>query len=241
MTTLAPLGLILILAIIVYQGLTGKNFIKGAVEGFTSGQFFGLKSVFESFTGGENCNDVSVDKKYQCIQDKINYCTTFSIANAAPTAQNEKCFTSKGVPLTFNNKVPCLLPPTVNPLAGVSGSLSFGIGGGLIGYQLGGGVGAAAGSIMSLPIGYFVANRFFGNSRKIGPCPSYPKDVPCSLFAANNYNSSPGVWSYITSLGQKNYKCGGPNQGGSKCKADCCAAQSSFCDGEKSCMQARGC
>jgi len=209
-----------------------------------TGQFFGFQKIAQSVFDSKSCTQVDPKDRYACIQDKINYCTSTSLGNPLFVAQNDSCFTSRGVPVD-GSKAICLMPPTANPYAATVGSLCFGLGAGLVGYELGGGLGSVAGAMFGLPIGFYVGAKLFGTSRKPGPCPSYSKDVPCSAFAANGYNSSSKKTGGVFG---PNLKCGGANQGGAKCKSACCDAQRDWCNKQiyitgsaSQCAKDRGC
>ena len=121
-TTLAPLFLILVVGMLVYSALTGKNPISQALEGMVSGQFFGFQKIAQSVFDSKSCDTVDPKDRYACIQDKINYCTSTSLGNPLFVAQDNSCFTSRGVPMD-GSKAICLMPPTANPYAATVGSL----------------------------------------------------------------------------------------------------------------------
>ena len=108
---LAPLMMMVIIAMLIYGGVTGKNPFAQAVGGLYTGPFNAFKSIFQDIGQSQRCDDPALpaNQRYTCMKKAIQYCTT-GVGNISGP-QNTACFTDRGVPLSKNNKSWCLLPP----------------------------------------------------------------------------------------------------------------------------------
>lgn len=109
--SLAPYVMMVIIAMIVYGGITGKNPVAQAVSGLWLGPYNAFKQIVGDATASQRCDDPALpaNQRYACIKKAIDYCTT-GVGNISGP-QNTKCFTDRGVPLSKDNKSWCLLPP----------------------------------------------------------------------------------------------------------------------------------